>query len=380
MATVRKKKTNKTAEEILSSTPPVQNPFGITGDMVSEIGWEPAFEGIESVSYVPTIFPYINRDMHGGLATKRIHLVHGPSRGGKTAYVLGLIRSFVDRGFMAAYVDAEHSLEKKFVEKLIPNFESRPNFVVKYPKTYEETVADVDKFLKFCARLRAKHEGFRSIVVVDSINKLQPKSELHETMRDGVGDKGAEYMSKGHQGRKRAQVNNAWLDHLTPRLADADCAFVTIAQERKKTVENVWEDDWEIKGGQALVYDSSTAVRVVKASPIYLGTEKKNHNIIGFKHRVRVWKSKVGELDGKHSDAYFYLGMKPTRFDSARDLFAIAKELDLLQASGAWFSFVDGDEVVLKAQGENKFVEALDADETLFSRLLLSVNLELGIV
>lgn len=373
----QRKKKNAEENEPVFPTAAKADPFGVASTIAKSKRWKPASDVLDEITAVPTIFSDFNRaTMVGGLPVRRIHLVHGPSSGGKSVFVFGLIKSFIDRGYLGAYVDAEHAAGRKFADEVIGDLEQYPNFVGSRPDNYEETIADVDEILARAKEIKKKHPDFKTIVVVDSINKLVPKRELDKILTAGkVTDKGAQEMAKGHQGRYRASLNQAWLDHLTPKIAAADCAFVVIAQERDdmSTGGSFFGPDFKVKGGRALFYDSSLVCRVLKSSPVRRSSsDTGNEGILGFKHRVRIRKSKVGHLDGRYTDSVFHLSngkLTPPGLDPARDAFHVAQELDLVKRSGAWYSWGR-----FRAQGENNFVLRLSKDSDKLASLIHEIN------
>lgn len=334
-------------------------------------GWGKAADVFDEIDAVSTVFPDFNRASRvGGLAVRRIITVHGPTHGGKTAFVLGLVKSFVDAGFIAGYVDAEYTLGRKFADELVRELENAPNFLAKRPESYEETIEAVDTFLKYTAGLRKQHPDLKSILVVDTINKLVPKRELSKMTGTS---KGAEEVSKGHHGRYRASINQAWLDKLTPMIARAECSLVLIAQEREKQSDNPY-DDVQVKGGAGIAYDSSMMIRVQKAKPVFRpGVENpKNDDIIGNMHRVKIWKSKVAYMDGRFTLATFHISngkITPPGLDLARDAFEIGVRVGAVKQNGSWFSYERR-----KFQGSVKFVKHLSDNPERLHKLLADVQ------
>lgn len=383
MAEVRKKAPKKKAPK---KKEPAEDAFGdVASPEVPEAdldryidaagsidGWGPAAEVLDTVTSVRTVFPDFNRAVRvGGLPVRRIHTVHGPTHGGKTAFVLGLVKSFADRGYLAGYVDAEHALGREFAAELVADLERRRNFLAVRPDSYEQTIARVDAFLSKAARVREKIPDAKSILVIDSINKLVPERELEKLLKQGeINEKGAKELAKGHHGRYRAALNQAWLDQLTPKIARAECALVIIAQEREEDDPRSWfADNFKVKGGQALLFDASLVIRVSKASPIFLpGAEKKNDSICGFAHRVRIWKSKVGHMDGRHSDCVFHLSngrLTPPGLDTPRDAMVVGSALGIVKQSGSWYSYKGR-----RNQGEPKTIQWLHANPGRLGELL----------
>lgn len=308
-------------------------------------GWGSAADVLDRVDSVRTVFPDFNRAVGvGGIPVRRIHTVHGASAGGKSVFCLGLVKSFVDCGYLAAYVDAEHTLGKEFTGEIVRDLEGKPNFLVQRPRNYESTIDAVDEFLDKATAVSEQFPEHRSIVVIDTINKLVPKRELTNVVRDGGSE-----VAKGHHGRYRAAMNQAWLDQLTPKIAASNCAFVVIAQERDDDTDDFLKsrgDTFKIKGGRSLVYDASLVMRVGKAQAIYKDGKKPdskaNDSIVGFGHRVRIWKSKVGHMDGRHTDCVFHLSngrLSEAGLDYARDVLAVAMKLGIVELAGSWYSY-----------------------------------------
>ena len=358
--------------------------------------WKPAGEVIDRVTAVPTIFPDFNRATRvGGLPVRRIHTIHGPTHGGKTAFILGLLRSFIDAGHPGAYIDAEHATPMEFMNECFErDIRTIPHLFAERPPNYEETIRKVDSFLAWVARLRegnptAKDPKEReparpdlcSIIVVDSINKLTPSRELKnildaqgEIKKGTKGQDGADELAKGHHARYRAALNQAWLDHLVPLLAKANCALVIIAQERDEDADGFeMKDIVKVKGGAALLFDASLLVRVMKAYPIWTSPSDKTTPIIGFGHRARLWKNKVGHMDGRYSDCTFHLSngrLVRSGFDTARDAVEVAKTLGIIaESSGGWMTWKK-----TRWQGTNKAVSVLTEKPAMLAELLTAIN------
>lgn len=372
----------------VGSIPPPPRPRAFGG---VPTGWQHASEVLDSVTAVPTRFVSFNRASRvGGLPVRRIHTIHGPTANGKSMFVGGLLESFISSGNIGAYVDAEHSTPNEWFEKLfgMPLREVQ-NFVAERPRNYQSTITKVDAFLAWVKGIReaerkAGRRAPHSIVGVDSISKLVPKQEIAALMGSdsddaapkkggkGPSKKGGDAIDKGW-GRLRAAMNQAWLDHLTPLLGDADCAMCLIAQERAEDDDLSWDPSQHvtIKGGGSLTFDASMIMRISKGSPVRLD-DADGSPIVGFKHRIRIWKSKVGSLDGRWTDAYFHVSngkLTPEGFDTARDLVEVAKEMELVSASGSWISWGRK-----RWQGTKRAVLAISGDRKLEADLLAAVN------
>lgn len=339
-------------------------------------GWQKAADAFDKIVAVSTIFPDFNRATRvGGLPVNRMHTIHGETHGGKTAFVIGLLKSFLDGGHVAGYVDAEHSTPQEFLAELVGELQRQPNFFGKRPRTYEDTIDAVDEFLEMMSDLRKKNPNIYSICVIDSINKLTPEREMRNVLKDG-----GEEVSKGHGGRYRAAVNQAWLNHLSPLLTAAGCAMVFIAQERDAGDGELWEADGgvQIKGGQALKFDASMLIRVSKSMATRdttTASDKSKGVVVGFAHRVRIYKSKVSHMDGAYSDCVFHFSngkLTPAGFDLARDAVTTARALGLVKSSGSWMSWQKR-----RWQGMQKAVQWLGRNPNVLQELVADINRQL---
>lgn len=342
-------------------------------------GWKPASQALDYVRAVPSIFVDFNRATRiGGIPLRRITTLHGPTHGGKSAFVGGMVRSFLEANHVASYVDAEHAMDLAFMDSMLGRPAAQwPNFFGLRPKTYEEVIDAITDFLKWMVAERKGRfgkktktpippsEDLAAIQVVDSLNKLVPQRELEKLRKEG-GDA----IDKGW-GRYRAAMNQAFLDHVVPLLGEAETTLAVIVQERG-------DDDalepWEmpkLKGGMASQYDASLIIRVMKAKAITTG-EGKDKVTNGYKHRVRIWKSKVGHMDGRWSDCHFHLSngnLVPAGFDLARDLIEVGKELGIVETSGAWYSWNRR-----RWQGADRAVVSLTEDPQALADLTAAIN------
>lgn len=370
MATRRRKKEEvEEVDDFPEVTPRYQSKYAEAAGKIE--GWAPASEVIDVVSSVRTCFPDFNRaTTTGGLPVRRLHTVFGETHGGKSAFVLGLVRSFADVGYLAGYIDAEHSLERSFVSNLVTDLNQRPNFLARRPRTYEETIDAAGRFLNKSIEVGKRYPDHRCILVVDTINKLVPENELKRLLKEGGKE-----LAKGHQGMLRAALNQAWLDQLTPLIYKAECSLVLVTQERiEKSSEFGKPDTHKPKGGQALTFDASIVARVSKGYPVFLGQEKKNDQICGFAHRVRITKSKVGRMDGRYTDCAFHTSngrLVPAGLDIARDAVLVGKRLGLVKGDG-WLTVGRK-----RYQGINRAVKGLSEDSETLGMLLDSIATEL---
>lgn len=286
-------------------------------------------EDDRSLVYVPTIFTSYNRAVRlGGHPSGCITVIHGPWAGGKTALAVGVLESFQRQGHLTAFVDAEHAADTlKWFRALGVDLGQT---LLYRPRTYEQTVETLGKLIEnFHARKRVKENPIPAerllCIVVDSINKLVPKEELKKFGQVGRGFP------------LRALLNSNWMDALVPVVGEGDVAFLFIAQERVEVDAGAFDRKWRVKGGQAVMFDSTVMVRVdfagkVKEAPRAAAAEglpdedgedagDDGKVEVGKRHRFVIEKNKVGIC---HERGYFYTsngrGEAPLGFDHAREV------------------------------------------------------------
>lgn len=227
--------------------PDIRSELDILGKGVGAIRFADKADSI----IVPTVLPGFNRAIRcGGAPMNCIAAIHGPSKGGKTAFCLALMRSFQLQAHFGVYIDAEHTLDKRFVSECGVD-PSQMEYVA--PLTYEETTSKVEQYIKNFRDGRDKgkiHPNRCLLFVVDSINKLVPENELEELSKVG----------KGYP--LRALMNTVWLDRLTPIVGSLPILFVALAHEKVKVDAKPFEKKYRVKGGEGLIYDSTMVIRI----------------------------------------------------------------------------------------------------------------------
>uniref|UniRef100_UPI00322046C9 ATPase domain-containing protein n=1 Tax=Paracoccus sp. TaxID=267 RepID=UPI00322046C9 len=121
----------------------------------------------------------------GGLPKGRIIEIFGPESSGKTTLTLHVVAEEQKKGGVCAFVDAEHALDPQYARKLGVNLDE---LLISQPDTGEQALEIVDTLVR---------SGAVSLVVVDSVAALTPKSEIEGDMGD---------MQMGSQARLMSQA------------------------------------------------------------------------------------------------------------------------------------------------------------------------------
>jgi len=324
-------------------------------------GFRPASEVLKVVRAVPTRFVQFDHGTRvGGFPVERYTLVHGPSNHGKTIWTLGLAGDFLERDHYVLHIDAERTTPITWVDAILGPVARHPNFFALRPDSYEETIAEVRRFLNTLRELREKGrtpEDTCGLIVVDSLRKLIPRGLLDEILA-AEQDPDEVTAGKDRRAQLQAKMNAAWVDELTPLLEKAQAGMAAIAREYQDT--NASDQarkagkDYKVGGGGSTYFEASLVVRVERAGWIEVG-EGKSRRVYGERLRALIRKTKVGGKDDRDVPTYFHVSngnLVPAGFDRARDVLELARRLGVVELNGAWYSH--GDERV--GQGENASV------------------------
>lgn len=323
-----------------------------------------AAQTLKEVRYVPTIFTSFNRAVVvGGAPVRATWLVHGPPAGGKTAFSAGILRSFQEQGHVAALLDAEHAADKAWLKSMGLDLD---RLLFCQPDSFENAIETMDKWIGNFSQLKKSGQLSADAcfaIAVDTIHKAAPKKELKLALeRDKEVNKG--------WGRYRANLISQWIDRMTPVVGKNDVALILLAHEHEKESDDNqwgWGDDYRVKGGQALVFESMVRVRV-RASKLWADKGGKKY-VVGKAHHFLVEKNKVGyPLERGTFFTSNGKGLAPIGFDLAKEIFTEAVQREVIHSSGSWYSFGEA-----RAQGEEKMVQLIRDDlelyQTIYSEL-----------
>jgi len=242
----------------------------------------------------------------GGLPKGRIIEVYGPESSGKTTLTLHVIAEEQKKGGVCAFVDAEHALDPQYAKRLGVNLDE---LLISQPDTGEQGLEIVDTLVR---------SGAVSLVVVDSVAALTPKSELEGDMGDS---------SVGVHARLMSQA----MRKLTGSISRSNCMVIFINQIRMK-IGVMFGSPETTTGGNALKFYASVRLDIRR-----IGSIKDRDEVVGNQTRVKVVKNKVAppfkqvEFDIMYGDGISKTG----------ELLDIGVKAGVVEKSGAWYSYGD---------------------------------------
>ncbi|MFP4105079.1 MAG: recombinase RecA [Phycisphaerae bacterium] len=262
---------------------------------------------VQKVAGIPTGALSLDVALGGqGMPRGRVCELYGPESSGKTTLALTIVGQAQKQGGVAAFIDAEHALDPTWASKLGVNLEQ---LLVSQPESGEQA-------LEICEMLVRSNAV--DVIVVDSVAALIPRAEIEGEMGD-------------HQVGTQARLMSKAMRKLVGVISKTRTSVIFINQIRMK-IGVMFGNPETTPGGQALKFYSSVRIDVRRVSTI-----KDGDNAIGNRVRARVVKNKVAppfrktEFDIMFEDGISYEG----------DLLDLAVEQNIVEKSGAWFSYGD---------------------------------------
>ena len=242
----------------------------------------------------------------GGVPRGRISEIYGPESSGKTTLCLHVIANAQRRGGIAAFIDAEHALDVGYARKLGVDVD---NLLVSQPDTGEQALEIAEVLIRSSAV---------DVVVIDSVAALVPRAEIEGEMGDA------------HVGLQARLMSQA-LRKLTGAVNRSNTAVIFTNQIREK-VGVMFGNPETTSGGRALKFYASLRMDIRR-----IGAIKDGADIVGNRTRVKVVKNKCAPpFKQAEFDILYNEGISHSSL-----LVDLGAELDIIEKSGAWYSYGD---------------------------------------
>ena len=277
----------------------------------------------------------------GGYPRGRIIEMYGPESSGKTTVALHAVAEVQRRGGTAAYIDAENALDPQYATALGVQIN---DLLLSQPDTGEQGLEIADALIA---------SGAVDIVVVDSVAALVPRAEIEGEMGD---------THVGLQARLMSQA----LRKLSGEINKTKTIAIFINQIREK-VGVMFGNPETTPGGRALKFYSTIRMEIRRGEQLKNGTD-----VIGNRAKIKVVKTKVAPPFRKAEvDIMYGEGISKTG-----ELLDMAVEKDLVNKSGAWYSY--GNERIGQGRENAKqwFADHEDAMNELMNKVRVAYGME----
>lgn len=242
----------------------------------------------------------------GGYPRGRIIEIYGPEASGKTSLALHAIAEAQKAGGTALFIDAEHSLDVRYANRLGVNIDE---LLIHQPDDGEQALEVTDTMI---------NSNALDIIVIDSVAALTPRAEIE-------GDMGDAHM--GLQARLMSQA----MRKLTSTVSKSKTLLIFINQLRMR-IGVMFGNPETTTGGNALKFYATIRVDIRRIS-----TLKRADDVIGSRARAKVVKNKMfPPFREAEFDIIFGRGILRTG-----EILDLGVKIGLVEKTGSWYAYKD---------------------------------------
>ena len=276
----------------------------------------------------------------GGIPRGRIIEVFGPESSGKTTLALHVVAEAQKAGGYAAFIDAEHAMDPEYAKNLGVNLDE---LLVSQPDSGEQALEITETLVR---------SGALYIIVIDSVAALVPRAELEGEMGDS------------HMGLQARLMSQA-LRKLTGTVSRSNTTVLFVNQIREK-IGVMFGNPETTPGGRALKFYSSIRLDIRRITSLKDGSD-----IVGNRTRVKVVKNKVAPpFKNTEFDIMYGKGIS-----KEGDIIDIALKGDIIEKTGAWFSYGD----MKIGQGRENAKQYLAENDEIYNEIIHKVKSFMGL-
>lgn len=258
----------------------------------------------------------ISNRPYGGLAFGRIYEFTGLEGSGKSLLCAHIMANVQKQGGLAVLIDTENAVNEQFFNAVGLTL-ARPKGLYVQASAIEHVFETVETIIE---TVRKSSKDKKVVIVVDSIAAASTLKELE-----------ADYEKTGYNTDKSLIIGQA-MRKLPMLIAREKIMLIFTNQLRQKMNAMPFSDPYTSPGGMAIPYLSSVRLRLEKAKKI-----KVNDQVVGLNLNVKVVKNRLGPPDRKATvDVYFDRGI-----DDDTSMFKTLKDQEIINAGGAWATYVD---------------------------------------
>ena len=270
-----------------------------------------------------------------GLPRGRIVEIFGPEGSGKSTMSLHFIAEAQKAGGVAAFIDAEHTLDRDYAEKIGVDIDK---LLVSQPDNGEQALDIVEDLIR---------SGHLSLIVVDSVAALTPQAEIE-------GDAGDSHMGL------HARLMSQSMRKLTAITAKSNTCLVFTNQIRSK-IGVFFGSNETTTGGNALKFYSSIRLRIGRIAMV-----KHGDVTIGQRVKITVIKNKLA-IPYRIAEFDIIFGEGINKYAEILDM---ATEKNIVEKNGSWYNY--GTDRL--GQGRDNVIKFLKENKEISDELLEKIN------